>query len=45
MAVATNAAPKNARQNITLSLSRETIRKARILAARQSTSISGLIAS
>ena len=32
------------KQNITLSLSRETIRKAKILAAKQSTSISALIA-
>ena len=30
-------------QNITLSLSIETLRKARILAARQSTSVSGLL--
>ncbi len=32
------------KQNVTLSLSRETIRKARILAARRATSISGLLA-
>jgi len=33
------------KQNITLRLSRETIRKARILAAQRSTSISGLLTS
>jgi hypothetical protein len=33
------------KQNITLRLSRETIRKARILAAQRSTSISGLLSS
>ncbi len=33
------------KQNLTLSLSRETIRKARILAAKRSTSISGLLTS
>jgi hypothetical protein len=32
------------KQNITISLSPETVRKARILAARRSTSISGLLA-
>ncbi len=32
------------KQYVTLSLSRETIRKARILAARRATSISGLLA-
>jgi len=32
------------KQNVTLSLSRETFRKAKILAARQETSISGLLA-
>jgi hypothetical protein len=32
------------KQNVTISLSPETIRKARILAARRSTSISGLLA-
>lgn len=32
------------RQNVTISLSRETIRKAKILAARRDTSISGLLA-
>jgi uncharacterized protein YigA (DUF484 family) len=37
--------PQTARkQNVTVSLSPETIRKARILAARRSTSISGLLA-
>jgi predicted transcriptional regulator len=35
----------NARkQNVTISISPETVRKAKILAARQSTSISGLLA-
>ena len=33
------------KQNITVRLSRETIRKARILAARRSTSLSGLLTS
>ncbi len=32
------------RQNVTISLDRETVRKAKILAARRSTSISGLLA-
>ena len=32
------------KQNVTVSLSRETLRKARILAARHETSISGLLA-
>ncbi len=32
------------KQNVTLSLDRETVRKAKILAARRSTSISGLLA-
>jgi predicted transcriptional regulator len=32
------------KQNVTISLSPETIRKARVLAARRSTSISGLLA-
>ena len=32
------------KQNITVSLDRQTIRKAKILAARRSTSISGLLA-
>lgn len=34
----------NKKQNITISLSTETIRKAKILAARRATSISGLLA-
>jgi hypothetical protein len=33
-----------AKQNLTISLTRETIRKAKILAARRETSISGLLA-
>ncbi len=33
-----------AKQNVTISLDRETIRKAKIVAARRSTSISGLVA-
>ena len=32
------------KQNVTISLSRQTIRKAKILAARRDTSISGLLA-
>lgn len=32
------------KQNVTISLDRETVRKAKILAARRETSISGLIA-
>ncbi len=32
------------KQNVTISVSRETVRKARILAARRATSISGLLA-
>lgn len=32
------------KQNVTISISRETVRKARILAAERSTSISGLLA-
>lgn len=32
------------KQNVTISLSRQTLKKARILAARRETSISGLIA-
>jgi hypothetical protein len=35
---------RNEKQNITLSLDRSTIRKAKIVAARRSTSISGLLA-
>lgn len=40
------ARSRNARekQNLTVSLERDTIRKARIIAARRSTSISGLVA-
>ena len=34
----------NAKQNVTISLDRETIQKAKIVAARRSTSISGLLA-
>jgi hypothetical protein len=34
----------SAKQNVTVSLSTQTIRKARILAAQRSTSISGLLA-
>jgi hypothetical protein len=34
----------NAKQNVTVSLDRQTIRKVKILAARRSTSISGLLA-
>ena len=34
----------SARQNVTISISPETVRKARILAARRATSISGLLA-
>ncbi len=33
-----------ARQNLTISVTRETLRKAKILAARRETSISGLLA-
>jgi hypothetical protein len=35
---------RDEKQNITISLDRQTIRKAKILAARRSTSISGLVA-
>src|SRR5580704_4874166 len=38
-----NSKPK-AKQNVTISLDRETIQKAKIVAARRSTSISGLLA-
>jgi hypothetical protein len=38
-----NSKPK-AKQNLTISLDRETIQKAKIVAARRSTSISGLLA-
>jgi hypothetical protein len=34
----------NGKQNLTVSLDRQTIRRAKILAARRSTSISGLLA-
>ena len=34
----------NKKQNLTISLDRQTIRKAKIVAARRSTSISGLLA-
>lgn len=34
----------NGKQNLTISLDRQTIQKARIVAARRSTSISGLLA-
>jgi hypothetical protein len=34
---------KHDKQNLTISLSRQTIRKAKILAARRATSISGLV--
>ena len=35
---------KERKQNVTVSLSRDTLQKARVLAARRSTSISGLLA-
>lgn len=35
---------KNHKQNVTISLDRETVHKAKIVAARRSTSISGLLA-
>ncbi len=35
---------RKSKQNLTVSLDRETIRKAKIVAARRSTSISGLLA-
>ena len=38
------AAKKNGKSNITISLDRKTIQKAKIFAARRSTSISGLLA-
>ncbi len=37
-------AKDNGKQNLTISLDRQTIRMAKILAARRSTSISGLVA-
>ena len=39
-----STAVAEAKQNLTIRLSKETIRKAKVLAARQSTSISALIA-
>jgi hypothetical protein len=38
-----SATKDNERQNVTISLARQTIRKAKIIAARRSTSISGLL--
>ena len=38
------ATKTNGKQNLTVSLDRQTIQKARIIAARRSTSISGLLA-
>lgn len=38
------ATKDNRKQNVTVSLDRQTIQKARIVAARRSTSISGLLA-
>ena len=38
------AAKSHGKQNLTISLDRQTIRKAKIVAARRSTSISGLLA-
>jgi len=35
---------KTSKQNLTISLSRQTIQKAKVLAARRATSISGLLA-
>jgi hypothetical protein len=35
---------KNGKQNVTVSLDRKTIQRARVIAARRSTSISGLLA-
>jgi hypothetical protein len=37
------SSPDEAKQNVTISLSRRVIKKARILAARRETSISGLL--
>jgi hypothetical protein len=37
-------AKENEKQNLTISLDRQTIRKAKIVAAKRSTSISGLLA-
>jgi len=36
--------PENRKQNLTVSLSPQTVQKAKVLAARRSTSISGLLA-
>ena len=38
------ATPESATQNITVRLNRRTLRKAKVLAARRNTSISGLLA-
>ena len=38
------AGSRDAKQNVTVSLSRETLKKAKILAAKRETSISGLLA-
>ena len=38
------SAKRNEKQNVTISLDRQTIQKAKICAARRSTSISGLLA-
>jgi hypothetical protein len=38
------ATKKNGKQNLTVSLDRDTIHKAKIIAAKRSTSISGLLA-
>ena len=38
------ASPESAKQNVTISLSRQVLKKAKILAARHETSISGLLA-
>ena len=42
-ATATILSEKSKRRNITLSLSEDTVRKAKILAARRDTSVSGLL--
>ncbi|PYY04393.1 MAG: hypothetical protein DMG69_30340 [Acidobacteria bacterium] len=39
-----SATKSNGKQNVTISLDKQTIRKAKIIAARRSTSISGLLA-
>jgi hypothetical protein len=38
------ATSQDSKQNVTISLSRQTVRKAKVLAARRATSISGLLA-